>query len=55
MKHIKENTWGGARPGAGRSATGRRRQSFYITPVENEKLRKYLEKLRGTQKGVVGK
>ncbi len=41
-----EKTWGGAREGAGRPATGRKRQYFYITDEENEKLRELLEKLR---------
>ena len=39
-------TWGGSREGAGRPSTGRKRQSFYITDEENEKLREYLEELR---------
>lgn len=39
-------TWGGPRPGAGRPSTGRKRQSFYITEEENEKLREYLKELR---------
>lgn len=41
-----QNTWGGVREGAGRPATGRKRQYFYITDEENEKLRELLEKLR---------
>ena len=43
------NTHGGPREGAGRPATGRKRQSFYITDEENEKLRKYLEELRASK------
>ena len=43
---IKESSWGGSREGAGRPATGRKKQNFYITDEENEKLRKYLEELR---------
>ena len=46
MKDKKANTWGGIREGAGRPATGRKRQYFYITDEENEKLRELLEKLR---------
>ncbi len=42
----KETNWGGAREGAGRPATGRKRKYFYITKEENDKLREYLEKLR---------
>ncbi len=38
--------WGGAREGAGRPASGRKRQSFYITDEENQLLREHLEKLR---------
>jgi hypothetical protein len=38
--------WGGKRPGAGRPSTGRKRQSFYITDEENEKIREFLDKLR---------
>lgn len=38
--------WGGKREGAGRPATGRKRQSFYVTDEENKKLREYLEKIR---------
>jgi hypothetical protein len=41
--------WGGPRPGAGRPTTGRKKQNFYITDEENEKLRKYLEELRASQ------
>lgn len=43
---TETKTWGGAREGAGRPATGRKRQSFYITDEENVLLREYLEKLR---------
>ena len=43
-------TWGGSREGAGRPSTGRKRQSFYITEEENEKLREYLEELRNPSK-----
>lgn len=39
-------SWGGVREGAGRPATGRKKQSFYITDEENVLLREYLEKLR---------
>jgi hypothetical protein len=39
-------TWGGSREGAGRPSTGRKRQNFYVTDEENEKLRAYLEELR---------
>lgn len=43
---AETKTWGGAREGAGRPATGRKRQNFYITDVENQLLREYLERLR---------
>ena len=46
MSKTETNTWGGIREGAGRPATGRKRQYFYITDEENEKLRELLEKLR---------
>lgn len=42
--------WGGLREGAGRPATGRKRQQFYVTHEENVKLRKYLEQLRKPSK-----
>ena len=42
-------TWGGPREGAGRPTTGRKKQNFYITDEEYEKLRKYLEELRASQ------
>lgn len=38
--------WGGPREGAGRPATGRKRQQLYVTDEENIKLREYLEQLR---------
>jgi hypothetical protein len=44
------NTHGGPREGAGRPATGRKKQNFYITDDENKKLREYLEQLRASQK-----
>jgi hypothetical protein len=44
------STWGGLREGAGRPATGRKRQNFYVTEEENTKLREYLEKLREPSK-----
>lgn len=43
---IVYGTWGGARKGAGRPATGRKLQRIYATDEEMEKLRKYLEELR---------
>lgn len=42
--------WGGPREGAGRKPTGRKKQSFYITDEEHEKLRKLLEQLRNPAK-----
>lgn len=38
--------WGGHREGAGRPSTGRKKQMFYVTDEENEKLRNYLQSLR---------
>jgi hypothetical protein len=38
--------WGGKREGSGRPSTGRKKQSFYVTDEENDKLRKHLEQLR---------
>lgn len=40
------NGWGGAREGAGRPATGRRKRTLYITDEEYEMLVKTLETLR---------
>lgn len=45
-----KSNWGGYREGAGRPSTGRKKQNFYITDEENEKLRKYLEELRNPSK-----
>lgn len=38
--------WGGAREGAGRPATGRRKRTLYINDDEYKKLTKHLAKLR---------
>jgi hypothetical protein len=40
------SAWGGPREGAGRPATGRKRQQYYVSDDENIKLRQYLEGLR---------
>ena len=42
----EESNWGGARPGAGRPATGRKLQRIYTTDEEMIKIREYLEHLR---------
>ena len=38
--------WGGARIGAGRPSTGRKKRNFYITDAEHELIKQYLEQLR---------
>lgn len=38
--------WGGAREGAGRKPTGRKKKTFYVTDEEYESLQKYLKELR---------
>ena len=43
---ILKNSWGGAREGAGRKPTGRKKRNFYITDEEYEDLQKRLEGLR---------
>jgi hypothetical protein len=47
---MEADSHGGFREGAGRKSTGRKKQNFYITDEENEKLRKYLEELRNPAK-----
>lgn len=39
-------SWGGARPGAGRPSTGRKKATFYVTDEEKEKIRRLIKKLR---------
>jgi hypothetical protein len=46
---MEADSHGGFREGAGRPTTGRKKQNFYITDEENEKLRKYLEELRASK------
>lgn len=43
---ILKNSWGGAREGAGRKPTGRKKKTFYVTDEEYESLQKYLKELR---------
>jgi hypothetical protein len=43
-------SWGGAREGAGRPSTGRKKRGFYITNEEHKKLKEYLEKIRKESK-----
>lgn len=38
--------YGGARPGAGRPPTGRKRTTLFITQDEHEAIRQLLEKMR---------
>lgn len=40
---------GGAREGAGRKATGRQKENFYITEQEKEQLKRYLDAIRSGQ------
>jgi hypothetical protein len=49
INYLGISSWGGPREGAGRPATGRKRQNFYVTDDENTKLREYLEQLRKTE------
>ena len=46
INYLGSKSWGGKREGAGRPATGRKRQSFYVTTEEDKALREYLEKIR---------
>lgn len=41
--------WGGAREGAGRPSTGRKKHQYYVTDEEDQKLRACLEELRNKQ------
>jgi hypothetical protein len=45
-----KSSWGGAREGAGRKSTGRKKKTFYITDEEYKSLQKYLEELRNPDK-----
>lgn len=42
------NNWGGQRAGAGRPSTGRKKRNFYITDIEYELIKQYLEQLRAS-------
>lgn len=43
---LMKNSWGGAREGAGRKSTGRKKKIYYVTDDEDAKLREYLQELR---------
>jgi hypothetical protein len=45
---IPSKNWGGARIGAGRPSTGRKKRNFYITDAEYELIKQYLEQLRAS-------
>jgi hypothetical protein len=47
---LMKSSWGGAREGAGRKSTGRKKKTFYITDEEYKSLQKYLEELRNPDK-----
>lgn len=38
--------WGGAREGAGRPSTGRRKRTVYVTDEEYSKIKELIEQLR---------
>lgn len=38
--------WGGAREGAGRKSTGRKKRNFYITDEEAERIKELIKNLR---------
>jgi len=44
-----KNSWGGAREGAGRKPTGRKKKVYYVTDEEDVQIREYLQKLRNKQ------
>lgn len=41
-----QSNWGGAREGAGRPSTGRKKRNIYVTDEEHEQIRELLEQLR---------
>ena len=43
---VKENTWGGARAGAGRKPTGAKLRTFKLTDAQYTKVRAYVKKLK---------
>jgi hypothetical protein len=45
IEDIK-NSWGGAREGAGRKSTGRKKKNYYVTDEEDQKIRELIEQLR---------
>lgn len=45
IEDIK-NSWGGAREGAGRKSTGRKKKNYYVTDEEDRKIRELIEQLR---------
>ncbi|MBS3990113.1 MAG: hypothetical protein KGZ44_09230 [Dethiobacter sp.] len=46
MTNEEKKEWGGARPGAGRPATGRKKRNVYVTDAEFEAVKNLIEKLR---------
>ncbi|ABN52276.1 MAG TPA: hypothetical protein DEF39_02710 [Hungateiclostridium thermocellum] len=46
---FMKNSWGGAREGAGRKPTGRKKKVYYVTDEEDVQIREYLQKLRNKQ------
>lgn len=45
-EESKNKNWGGARPNAGRPATGRKLCRFYLTDEEKEAVREFIGKMR---------
>lgn len=43
---FMKNSWGGAREGAGRKSTGRKKRNFYITDEEAERIKELIKNLR---------
>lgn len=45
-EESKNKNWGGARPNAGRPATGRKLCRFYLSDEEKEAVREFIGKMR---------
>lgn len=46
---LMKSSWGGAREGAGRKSTGRKKRNYYVTDEEDQKIRELIEQLRKPQ------
>jgi len=52
---FMKNSWGGAREGAGRKPTGRKKKVYYVTDEEDVQIREYLQNSEINNSKVIGR